>query len=95
MSLGRVVHAQIVADLADHHRAGLQVERRVAGALAVVLVGNGSPEQSHDPVARAIPVQMMGVDQRPTNIPPRRVTGTRSAKKIRWYQTGINDQRPA
>ena len=33
--------------------------------------------------------------RRGTNIPPRRVMGTRSAEKIRWYQTGINDQTPA
>ena len=33
--------------------------------------------------------------RRGTNIAPRRVMGTRSAKKVRWYQSGINVQMPA
>ena len=76
VSLRRVVHAQIVADLADHHlarveahatrerrrRAGraprrrsaqlvAQMQRRVAGALRVVLVRDRRAEQRHDAVA--------------------------------------------
>jgi hypothetical protein len=78
-ALGRVVHAQVVADLADHDVARVQphahrerepaldaqgvgiaaqlvpqVERGVAGALCVVLVRDGRPEQRHDPVARVL-----------------------------------------
>jgi hypothetical protein len=32
----------------------IEVERRVAGALRVVLVGYGCPEECHDPVARVL-----------------------------------------
>ena len=71
-----VVHAQVVADRADHHLARvethpdrevestaeaqfvgvaaqrlLEVERRVAGALRVVLMGDGRAEERHDTVA--------------------------------------------
>jgi hypothetical protein len=78
-ALGRVVHAQVVADLADHHVARVerhahgegqaplalellgvvaqalaQVQRRVAGPLGVVLVGDRRAEQRHDAVARVL-----------------------------------------
>jgi hypothetical protein len=77
--LRRVVHAQVVADRADHHLARVdaharreadavlalhlgrvagdlvtQRERRVAGALGVVLVRDRRPEQRHDAVARVL-----------------------------------------
>ena len=75
VSLGGVVHAQVVADLADHHlprveahadgelepsgseRTGIapqlvhQVQRGVTRSPGVILVRDGSPEESHDPVA--------------------------------------------
>jgi hypothetical protein len=79
MALGRVVHAQVVADLADHHFARVephahgeaqavappefvrvaaqliaQPKRRVARSLGVVLVGDRSTEERHDPVARVL-----------------------------------------
>jgi len=76
VALRRVVHAQIVADLAHDDLSGIeahanrkiqsarqpqligvgpervaQVQRGVAGALRVVLVGDGRAEQRHDAVA--------------------------------------------
>jgi hypothetical protein len=74
-ALRGVVHAKVVADLADHDLPGVEsrahreldtaraellrvdaqalgeVERRVTGATGVVLVGEGRPEERHDPVA--------------------------------------------
>ena len=76
VALRRVVHAQVVTDLADDHLAGVnadarrkadavrpfdlggvareldaQMQRRVAGALRVVLVRDRRAEQRHDAVA--------------------------------------------
>jgi hypothetical protein len=76
MPLGRVVHAQVVADLADHDLAGVEaharregdaslpfqllhvvseligeLQRRVACAVGVILVGDGRAEERHDAVA--------------------------------------------
>ncbi|MCX5738622.1 MAG: hypothetical protein NTZ61_09035, partial [Proteobacteria bacterium] len=75
VSLRRVVHAQVIADLADHHLARVdpdarreaqalrapklvrvraqriaQVQRRVAGALRMILVRDRRAEQRHDAV---------------------------------------------
>jgi hypothetical protein len=77
--LRRVIHAEVVADLAHHHLAGVaahahgeaepgfaldfaavpgdlvaELKRRIAGALGVVLVGDGGAEERHDPVARVL-----------------------------------------
>ncbi len=76
MPLRRVVHAQIVADPADHHLARVQadahaerdavarahlvgvfahgvpqMQRRIAGPLRMILVGDRRAEQRHDAVA--------------------------------------------
>ena len=76
VAVSRIVHAEVVADLADHHLAGVephahgeveaslptqlagiaperlgQMQRRVAGAARMILVGERRAKERHDPVA--------------------------------------------